>query len=373
MPRRKKRRRFGQIIDDGASIRIRWRAPDGKRPMKVIGPSTPLYLDLAREELETIELEQRRAQLGGGDAVIPIRFKAFVDRYYAEARASRQAESTVERDLSRVHNRILPWFGRKYVHEIRVRDVARFRASIYADGRTHATVNRHIAVLSAILNEARRQGHCQENVADARHIPRERENEREYVLLSIPDQERLVAAMPLEIAPIVRVLLDTGMRPSEFQRLRWSDIRWGDLQIHIRETKVRKERLVPIYDGTVRALRELEERNTGTDRVSPYATLTSSFARYWRSGVGSARVGPGLTPYCLKHFCAANMARAGIPQPDIARLLGVTIKTAARYMKHSPKNYISLAREGMQRLHAESMRVTDRSASKRPHQGGKIA
>ena len=348
---RSKRRRFGSIIVENGLVRIRWTTPDGSRKLKTIGRATSEGLRIAEQQLNSIELAIARGDLLGQGELQPIRFDEFSEMYMRNARA-RQEPTTFSRSEQRMR-RLVEFFGRQKVHEISVSHVVKFSHSLYRSGIVHATVNRYLSLLSVTIEEAKKLGHAKHN--PARELKREREKKREFEWLEVHEQRRLIESMPTVIRDAVAILLDTGLRMGELNRLRVSDVRWGDAEVVIRTAKPRRGRVLPLTKRALDALARVRALRGADGEVRPLKTY-KSFLRNWNKGLKVSGLSFRLTPHGLRHLYATNPIRAGVSIPDVARLLGATFETAARYADHAPGNFKMHARNALEKLQEEEGR-----------------
>jgi integrase len=139
------------------------------------------------------------------------------------------------------------------------------------------------------------------------------------------------------------VALDTGLRQSELLRLEWRDVDAVRRLLVVRESKSGRPREVPL---TTRAFEMLEQLRAGrmvtpldgADRV--FAAIPQRIGGKDLRGfkLAARTVGcPTLRFHDLRHLFGSNLAQAGVPIPDIAKLLGhSTIAMALRYASHTP-------------------------------------
>jgi site-specific recombinase XerD len=144
---------------------------------------------------------------------------------------------------------------------------------------------------------------------------------------------------------LMLVLATTGLRSQEVRLLELRDVRWRTGELHIRRTKSRRERVVPLLSEAGRALAEYvlhgRPENAGPiiflRHVPPIAPLpySSSLAaivrrRLLRCGLRPPRAGAHL----FRHSLATRLVQQAQPVKDIADLLGHrSIDTTAIYVK----------------------------------------
>lgn len=144
---------------------------------------------------------------------------------------------------------------------------------------------------------------------------------------------------------LLLLLATTGLRSQEVRRLELGDVRWRRSELHIRRTKSRRERVVPLLEEPGRALAEyvLHGRPRVGDatiflrHVPPVGPLGGSGTmaeivrrRLARCGIRPKRAGAHL----FRHSLATRMVQQGRPVKEVADLLGHRrIDTTAVYVK----------------------------------------
>jgi len=144
---------------------------------------------------------------------------------------------------------------------------------------------------------------------------------------------------------LLLLLATTGLRSGDVRRLQLTDINWRTGELHVRQTKGRRERVLPLLGDAGQALADyvLHGRPHGIDatlflrHVPPAGPLrySSTLAaivrrRLARCGIQPQRAGAHL----LRHSLATRMVQQGRPIKEVADLLGHrSIDTTAVYIK----------------------------------------
>lgn len=144
---------------------------------------------------------------------------------------------------------------------------------------------------------------------------------------------------------LLLLVATTGMRNGELRRLEIGDIRWRAAEIHLRRTKNRRDRIVPLLPEAGRALSDylLHGRPQTAERtiflshrppVRPIRISSTVSAivrrRLARLGIRPPRAGTHL----LRHSLATQMVRQERPVKEVADLLGhQRLDTTAVYVK----------------------------------------
>lgn len=143
------------------------------------------------------------------------------------------------------------------------------------------------------------------------------------------------------------------MRQGELLRLQWRDVDLSGRVITVTEAKNKTPRDVPYTDRVAALLEELLRRRVvPLDRSQPdrvLAWIPQSLPRQYRGAfrraVREARL-PPLRLHDLRHIYAVDLVRAGVPLPDVGRLLGhKTLSMTLRYSHHAPADAAHRARD----------------------------
>ncbi len=134
-----------------------------------------------------------------------------------------------------------------------------------------------------------------------------------------------------------RLLANTGLRRTEAQQLRWSDVKADNIEVVSRagaRTKSGKSRTIPLSGGAVAALDALREQTGDSDYVLP-PMAQQSLSRRFAKAARRAQLGGSL--HSLRHTFAANMVSVGVPLLSVQQLCGhANISTTERYAHLSP-------------------------------------
>lgn len=236
-------------------------------------------------------------------------------------------------------------------------DLAAYRRSVLESPLAPASQAQALAALRSFLTWSGDLGGHQLNrrtVETALKTPRwsggaryNTVNEKEIAAL-------LRSATTLRDRAILAVLLGGGLRVSETSGLELRDVVEdveGNYALFIRQGKGRKDRVVPIGDEVVGAIREyLAETKRYLGTASPMflaedrgqltrtgsGLSTRSISRVVQqtartAGISAKRV----SPHALRHSFAMRSIRAGGNVVALARLMGhASIKTTQRYVDH---------------------------------------
>ena len=195
--------------------RERWFRCDTKSQAKA------LYGRLKAEAREGKYFEKAKA--------VPFRELATEYTTAVDARRRRKGD-----DRSRI-KRWVTAFGDQDAAIITPRQIERVLSDLQSEGREAGTLVRHLTVLKAMLNRAKRLGLLKDNPACLVHAPHVNNVLVRYLT---PDQESaLLNVLPERFRPVVLTALNTGLRQGELLRLTWADVDWNVGILTVQDTK----------------------------------------------------------------------------------------------------------------------------------------
>jgi len=200
--------------------------------------------------------------------------------------------------------------------------VNRFRK----EGNGATTINRKLSTLQTILRLA------QEDWGEVITMPRfnkyrTAEKPTRFHVLSEDEENQIVSELRSlgedEMADLVVILVDTGMRLSEALRLVRKDVDFDHNLIMIWESKNDRPRSVPM---TKRVVQILKHRNK--------FTLSDNRVKYL---FRKTRPAIEVTIHTLRHTCASRLVQKGVSLYVVQRWLGhSTIHVTERYAHLNP-------------------------------------
>lgn len=266
--------------------------------------------------------------------------KAICDDYVAALAINRRdGKGQVEGRLAEVCAILGPRTGQSVTPQ----DVERLKARLseaQARGRggtrKPASVNRYLQDLRAAYNLSRRNGKVEHNpVGDVRLL---RENNKRTRELTAEEETKLLKALEprrrgADLRPLVRFVLETGLRLGEACALRWSDVDWSGGFATLQQTKAGERQHVPLSTEALAILRALGRGDghifAGKDG-RPWTTnfVGCTFAKAVR------RVGiPDLRAHDLRHTFACRRLRAGVDLYTVSKLLRhASVAMSERYV-----------------------------------------
>lgn len=171
---------------------------------------------------------------------------------------------------------IRPALGSRLIGTISQIDVQSLYAQMFERGLSARTIEYTNAVLQSAFRQAVRWKMLAQNPCAGVDLPRVRRKEMEA--LSAEECRRFLdVAEKSEWFPLFALALTTGMRPSEYLALKWSDIDWQRGTASVCRTiqvtraawtfddtkRKRSRRLVKLQNFVMKALQELREKQEG--------------------------------------------------------------------------------------------------------------
>lgn len=165
------------------------------------------------------------------------------------------------------------------------------------------------------------------------------------IILSTQDVEQLIKAVSnVKHRTLFIIVYGAGLRISEALNLKVSDIDRDRLTLHIRHTKNRRERFVPISPIMLQALTDYWEACRFNDYVFPGANpgrplSQTSVAKVFKDAKKVAGIKKAGGIHSLRHAAAVHSLEAGADIIVIKKFLGHrSIHSTVRYLEFSPNH-----------------------------------
>jgi integrase len=364
----------GQIYEKWGAYYGRWRAPDGRRLNRRLGPKrTPGSADgLRRAQAEQAfrrvqAAEQTRSRVDVVAEIVTVDDAAEVLRARLAMEGARRSYLQNCESMQRVH--ISPALGKRRVDSVRRGDIERLVRSLLARGLAPKTVRNTITFLHSVFELAVDEEWTVANpVARAARPKRRRQGDAnpDLQFLTLAELDAVIATIPDEpvgrdvLGPVMRVLILaaalTGLRQSELLGLRWRDIDTRALRVRVRNAWVRGEhsgegksdlstrRSVPMTDRLARELKQWRLRtifSDDDDLVFAHPELGTPLDRTKTTRrFQAACVDAGVRRirfHDLRHTFATRLAASGVPLRTIQEFLGhADLKTTQIYAHYAP-------------------------------------
>ena len=230
-----------------------------------------------------------------------------------------------------------PRIGRRKVRDIKRSDIAELHHELR---QTPYQANRTLGVLSKIFNQAEVWGLRPDGSNPCLHVKRYKEEKRERFLNAeefsrlgrVLDEILRDGSETRSAVVAFRLLMLTGCRLSEIQKLRWEHVDLDAGELHLPDAKT-GGRAVPLAPSAVRLLQSLPRHEDNpwviagkkpgshlTDLQHPWRRIRT------RADLDDVRI------HDLRHSFASRALALGEGLPMIGKLLGHTqVQTTARY------------------------------------------
>ena len=246
-------------------------------------------------------------------------------------------------------------FGDQDAKTITLRQIEKVLTELQNEGMQPSTLLRHLTVLKAVFNRARRLGLVKDNPASLVETPKVNNVLVRYLT---PEQEAtLLDCLPQKYRPLILMAVNTGIRQGELLRLTWADIDWNAGVLTIHETKAGERRRTPMNSTVFNLLSSLK-----TDCSNPVARLFPFGARYVQRMFEEAVKAAGLHPFRfhdLRHTFASRLAMQGENDRTIMALGGWKSPAMLSRYAHLSPTHLWKAVEGLTKLGTVTKTVTE--------------
>jgi integrase len=255
------------------------------------------------------------------DQVIARRFQVVeLDPYLTVGQlAERFLNSATSRPFHHQRLRLLlPYLAEGRVARLTRSQIEDYRLARRTSGGVRdATVNRDLSVLRRVLNWAVEEGLIPVNPLGRLRLPAERVEPRP--VMSIPEEDALLAAVPPEFQNVIIAALDTGMRRGELLSQRWEHLDFTRELLFVSRSKTAagEGREIPLtrrLSQILYAFRQDEGIVFGMRQNS-----ISSIRRAWKAAVRRARL-RHFRFHDLRHSFNTRLMEAGV-MPDVRMAL----------------------------------------------------
>ncbi|MEP2577759.1 MAG: tyrosine-type recombinase/integrase [Roseibium sp.] len=268
--------------------------------------------------------------------------KDLADRYMSDHCEGRCKESTIKAHQWLLDRFIIPALGRRSIHELRHSDVDRLHQSLK---ETRYNANRVLGLLKAMYGRARIWGLVEPHVDPTTGVRPFRETRRQR-FLSMEELKKLAITLDLAeqdgtisrtVGAAYRMLVHTGDRLSEIQKLKWEEVDLANDLILLKEHKSDRHgaKAIPLSQAASRILESIErvdenpyvfvgmkENQHITDLQRPWRRIRS------RAGLSDVRI------HDLRHTFASMGISVGGSLPIIGGLLGHRTPQATAVYAH---------------------------------------
>ncbi len=343
----------------------------GRTQRPTIGVFGTVTVDEARAKAREILAQNQLGNDPFPQAAAPaITLRVLYDKWVADKAPlhrktlAPRSTASVANDKGRMATHVLPKLGDRLITEITKADVEALRDSTLRkrgqqrNGKGYrgklggpSAARRAVATLKSVLAYGVDLGMLSHNVASLVDLPKEENAARfltESELKSVLDHLNTLKSPPehaFSIA-ILQLLIYTGCRRSEIEKLRWSEVSLEDERLYLANTKT-GQRHVPLNSRAVSILKK-QCPFEGKDFVFPSLTKDGSHYqgtdKLWRRVRTKLNL-PGVRMHDLRHSYASLLARDGTSLQVIGKILGhKKVETTQRYA-HLVDDEVRLANE----------------------------
>lgn len=272
--------------------------------------------------------------------------QTFVMHLQVERNASQETIRNYRSDLhqlSRFLRRKKP--AKVRVDSITSDDIRAYLHSLDRQGDKASSLARKLACLRSFFRFLLREQVLQTNPTETlrsprlpKSLPRVLTKDDAAALMTFPSES---SPLSLRDRALLETLYSTGARVSEVVGLNLKDLDEADGIVCLRG-KGRKERMVPIGDLALQAIREYRKSLKPSPRVchpsSPIflnhrgGRLTTRSVAYMVSRYSSRLIGGAVSPHALRHSYATHLLDEGADLRSIQELLGhASLSTTQKY------------------------------------------
>jgi integrase len=247
----------------------------------------------------------------------------------------------------RVRNHVLPALGDLHVDELSADKIRHWLNGMVKAGdpeairKSKCSANRTLTILKAGLNLAFRHGKVSSDSAWRRVEPFRQVARSRTRYLSMAEVERFLNACTPDFRRLARGALETGARYGELQRLTVGDFNVDAGSIHVRKSKIGRERYIILSASGAAFFAQL---------VAGQPAAAPIFGKWWKESEQSRwmslaceRAGiERITFHGLRHTWASLSVMSGMPMPIVAKNLGHTsTKMCEQHYSHLEGGFIT--------------------------------
>ena len=245
-----------------------------------------------------------------------------------------KAKSAVTIDIN--SRFILSYFGAdRRINTITTSDIDAFVVHLKALGNAQPTINRKLSIISKVLTRAYQKG----QIDKVPYIERQPESPGRVRYILPEEEEQILALLEkwneMRFYHVVRILIDTGIRCGELQKLTVYDIQPEQGThgvIYLDDTKNGDNRAVPLTARALESLQYLAKTSKHHEKIiCEYQTwITKTWNRIRKEM--KKLDDPNFVPHILRHTCCSRLVQKGAPLKKVQMFMGHrTINTTMRY------------------------------------------
>lgn len=249
----------------------------------------------------------------------------------AAVRWLKEASHKATIEMDRAHLRWLDrYLGGKPLEAIDRNTIDRLTDARLAEGVSHATVNRLLEIVRAILRRCVHQWEWMDRVPPIRML---KEPKRRIRFLRREEALRLHAALPEHLAVMMAFSLATGLRRANVTGLQWSQVDMDRRMawVHPDQAKARKAIAVPLNEEALSILRQQQGKHPTHVFSYQGKPITQTSTKAWYAALKSAGIAD-FRWHDLRHTWASWHVQNGTPLPVLQELGGwESVEMVRRY------------------------------------------
>lgn len=228
------------------------------------------------------------------------------------------------------------WKTKKYIDDIKTKDIEDLKLILLKNGLSKTTVNRYLEVVSKMFNLAIDNEWINKNPIKKGVKFIEKNYQIRYV--TSKEEERLFNSSEGVFKNIILVALNTGLRAGNLRNLQGRNIKLDFRIIEITENKGNKHIKLPMNDTLynffkTKSFKDDEYIFINPNTNNPYTE--SSFLAEWHKIRKKAKV-EDLRFHDLRHTVGTRLAKAGVPINVIKEIMSHSdIQTTMRYVHYA--------------------------------------
>jgi integrase len=202
---------------------------------------------------------------------------------------------------------------------IQTENVEDFKSFRKGQGVSNATVNRELACLKRMFNQAVQWSDARRNpVVGIRFL-----DEPKYLDRCLTEEEswNLIDACADYFRPVVVIALNTGMRLQEILTLTWKQTKLEQGYIELVNTKSNEKRYVALNDTALDCLSKLDRHSSFVFTGQRHQPL-KEVRKPWVHARKKAKIDPAFRFHDLRHTYISHSAMAGVDLFTIAQQVG---------------------------------------------------
>lgn len=282
----------------------------------------------------------------------PLNFDEAASRYIA--RIHETGGKNIKGKARQLKQHLVPFLKTKSLNSIESFDIERYKKSRCGAGAAKATVNRELAVLSHLLNQAIEWKWIKHK---SLKIARFKEDNQRIVYLNKEQCARLLDAAASDhndnVHAFIMVGLHTGMRHSEILSIQRRHIDLGKQVIWVPQAKAGSREQPITRELEDYLARRMNMLPPGCDWLFPSVGSATghvhTIRKAFRRSVARSGLDPDqITPHTLRHTAVTHLVQAGVDLPTVQRISGhKTLSMVARYA-HQSGSHIGAAMEQLE-------------------------